>query len=279
VTSGIVSALGRSGLSGEGYEDFIQTDASINPGNSGGALVNLRGELVGINSAIIGPAGGNVGIGFAVPIAMARTVVEQILRYGEVRRGRLGVGTDDLTPDLAKQLGLANADGAVVASVERGSPADRAGLKVEDVVVAINGRPVRGSSDLRNRVGLVPIGEEVELRVLRAGRPVVIRARVAEPFAVSTTVGEAVPQLEGARVANIEPGMPIYGQVEGVVVTQIEPNSPAARNGLRRYDIVVAVNRRRVRSVQELFAAVRGVEAPLRVSLLRGESLLTLVLR
>jgi len=274
-----VSALGRSGLSGEGYEDFIQTDASINPGNSGGALVNLRGELVGINSAIIGPSGGNVGIGFAVPIGMARTVVEQILRYGEVRRGRLGVGTDDLTPDLAKQLGLSNADGAVVASVERGSPADRAGLKVEDVVVAINGRPVRGSSDLRNRVGLVPIGEEVELRVLRAGKPVVIRARVAEPFAVSTTVGEAVPQLEGARVANIEPGMPIYGQVEGVVVTQIEPNSPAARNGLRRYDIVVAVNRRRVRSVQELFAAVRGAEAPLRVSLLRGESLLTLVLR
>jgi serine protease Do/serine protease DegQ len=279
VTSGIVSALGRSGLSGEGYEDFIQTDASINPGNSGGALVNLRGELVGINSAIIGPSGGNVGIGFAVPINMARTVVEQILRYGEVRRGRLGVGTEDITPELAKQLGLANADGAVVGSVDKGSPADRAGLKVDDVVVAMNGRAVRSSSDLRNRVGLVPIGDEVELRVLRAGKPVVIRARVAEPFAVSTTVGEALPQLEGARVANIEPGMPVYGQVEGVVVTQVEANSPAARNGLRRYDIVVAVNRRRVRSVQELFAAVRAAEAPLRLSLLRGESLLTLVLR
>jgi serine protease Do/serine protease DegQ len=279
VTSGIVSALGRSGLSGEGYEDFIQTDASINPGNSGGALVNLRGELVGINSAIIGPSGGNVGIGFAVPINMARTVVEQILRYGEVRRGRLGVGTEDITPELAKQLGLPSADGAVVGSIDKGSPADRAGLKVDDVVVAMNGRPVRSSSDLRNRVGLVPIGDEVELRVLRAGKPVVIRARVAEPFAVSTTVGEAVPQLEGARVANIEPGMPIYGQVEGVVVTQVEANSPAARNGLRRYDIVLAVNRRRVRSVQELFAAVRAAEAPLRLSLLRGESLLSLVLR
>ncbi len=279
VTSGIVSALGRSGLSGEGYEDFIQTDASINPGNSGGALVNLRGELVGINSAIIGPSGGNVGIGFAVPINMARTVVDQIQRYGEVRRGRLGVGTEDVTPELAKRLGLPSADAAIVASVEKGSPADRAGLQVQDVVVGMNGKPVRGSADLRNRVGLVPIGEEVELRVLRAGKPVVIKARVAEPFAISTTVGEAVPQLDGARVANIEPGMPMHGQVEGVLVTTVEPNSAAARNGLRKNDIVVAVNRRRVRAVAELVVAVRQAEAPVRLALLRGESLLTLVLR
>jgi serine protease Do/serine protease DegQ len=279
VTSGIVSALGRSGLSMEGYEDFIQTDASINPGNSGGALVNLRGDLVGINSAIIGPSGGNVGIGFAVPINMARAVMDQILRFGEVRRGRLGVGTEDLTPHLAQSMGLPSAEGAVVGTVEKDSPADKAGLKVRDVVVAMNGRPVRGSIDLRNRVGLVPIGEEVELRVLRAGKPVVIRARVAEPFAVSTTVGEVVPQLEGARVANIEQGMPMYGRVEGVLVTAVEPNTAAARNGLRKNDVLVAVNRRRVRSLAELVVAVRGAEPPLRLSLLRGESLLTLVLR
>ena len=140
VTSGIVSALGRSGLSIEGYEDFIQTDASINPGNSGGALVNLRGELVGINTAIIGPSGGNVGIGFAVPSNMARAVMNQIVRYGEVRRGRLGIEMADLTPELAKKLGVTSLDGAVVTVVQPGSPAEKAGLRQRDVVTAMNGR-------------------------------------------------------------------------------------------------------------------------------------------
>jgi serine protease DegQ len=167
-TSGIVSALGRSGLSVEGYEDFIQTDASINPGNSGGALVNLRGELVGINSAIIGPSGGNVGIGFAVPSMIARAVMDQIVRFGEVRRGRLGITMQD----------LAGADGASVAEVEPRSPAAQAGLRKGDVIVALNGRAVRRAAELRARLSVVPVGERVELGIQRGGQPQLIRATV-----------------------------------------------------------------------------------------------------
>jgi len=167
-TSGIVSALGRSGLSVEGYEDFIQTDASINPGNSGGALVNLRGELVGINSAIIGPSGGNVGIGFAVPSMIARAVMDQIVRFGEVRRGRLGITMQD----------LAGAGGASVAEVEPRSPAAQAGLRKGDVIVALNGRAVRGAAELRARLSVVPVGERVELGIRRGGQPQLIRATV-----------------------------------------------------------------------------------------------------
>ena len=280
VTSGIVSALGRSGLGIEGYEDFIQTDASINPGNSGGALVNLKGELVGINTAIIGPSGGNVGIGFAVPVNMARQVMAQIERFGEVRRGRLGVTTTDLTHEAARQLGVKATEGALVVAVETGSAADKAGLRKGDVVLSANGRPIRGSADVRNRAGLTPIGEEIALTVERPGKGrTEMRVRVGEPFAVTGSAGEAVPQLAGARVANIEPGMPMHGYVEGVIVVSVEPNSPALRNGLRAGDVIYGVNRRQVRSVGEFLAALRGTDGSLRISLLRGEYRITLVIR
>lgn len=279
VTSGIVSALGRTGLSIEGYEEFIQTDASINPGNSGGALVNLRGELVGINTAIIGPSGGNVGIGFAVPAHMARAVLDQILRFGEVRRGKLGVSTQDVTPDLAAKHRLAATEGAFVAQVERGSPAERAGLRPGDVVTSLDGRPIHSSSELRNRVGLVPVGEELELGVVREGRALKLRARVGELFRVTRVTGETIPQLAGARVANVEPGMPMHGQIEAVVVTAVDEASPAHRNGLRAGDLIVGVNRVRVRSVPELIAAMRAADRPVRVSLLRGEYRITLLVR
>ncbi len=179
VTSGIVSALGRSGLSPEGYEDFIQTDASINPGNSGGALVNLRGELIGINTAIIGPAGGNVGIGFAVPGNMARSILTQIVKFGEVRRGRLGIEMLDLNSQIAKKLGVASLDGVVITAVQPGSAADKAGLRERDIVLAMNGRPVQSAAELRARLGLTAIGEEVELRVARGGESRTIKVRIA----------------------------------------------------------------------------------------------------
>ncbi|ANC92400.1 Do family serine endopeptidase [Azospirillum humicireducens] len=169
VTSGIVSALGRSGLKIEGYEDFIQTDASINPGNSGGALVNFQGELIGINTAIIGPAGGSVGIGFAVPVTIVRSVMEQLREYGEVRRGRLGVAIQDLTPDLAESLNLKGDEGALIAKIERGSPADSGGLRSGDVVVAVDGRAIRSATDFRNRIGLLRVGTPVQLTVVRNG--------------------------------------------------------------------------------------------------------------
>jgi Do/DeqQ family serine protease len=186
VTSGIVSALGRSGLGVEGYEDFIQTDASINPGNSGGPLVNLRGECVGINTAILTPGGGNVGIGFAVPINMARKVMEQILRFGEVKRGRIGVAIQDLTPDLAQAMNTTHTTGAVIARVDPGSSAERAGLHSGDLVVAVNGVAVRGGTQLRNMIGLARIGEDVELTVDRKGaeRKVAVHIDPAGPTAV-----------------------------------------------------------------------------------------------
>jgi Do/DeqQ family serine protease len=169
VTSGIVSALGRSGLGIEGYEDFIQTDASINPGNSGGALVDLRGNLVGINTAILAPGGGNIGIGFAVPINMARRVMDQLIRYGEVKRGRIGVTIQDLTPDLAEAMKTPRVTGAVIARVEPGSAADHAGLRSGDLVIAANGVAVRSGTQLRNAIGLTRIGDEVKLTVDRGG--------------------------------------------------------------------------------------------------------------
>ena len=279
VTSGIVSALGRTGLGIEGYEDFIQTDASINPGNSGGALVNLAGELIGINTAIIGPSGSSVGIGFAVPSNMARAVMEQIIRFGEVRRGRVGVVTQDMTHELAQSLAAGSAEGAVVVKVEPGSPAEKAGLKPRDIVTGVDGRPVRSSADLRNRMGLIPVGEDVELQVRREARPLKLRLRIAELYTATAIPGEAVPQLAGVRVSNIEPGMPAYGIVEGAIVTRIEANTPGAKTGLRPGDVLYGVNRSRVRSVAELLAALRGNERPLRIFLLRGDTRLTLTLR
>ena len=279
VTSGIVSALGRSGIGADGYEEFIQTDASINPGNSGGALVNLRGELIGINTAIIGPAGGNVGIGFAVPTNMARAVIDQVLKYGEVRRGRLGVETQDLTPDTAKQLGVAVTEGAVVLRVEKGSAAEKAGLRPKDIVVAVGERPIRASGELRNRVGLTPVGEEVDMTVLREGQKIKVKARVAELYQSTSVVGEAIPQLAGLKVADIQPGMPMHGQLEGVFVAGVERESAAFRNGLRAGDVIVGVGRARVRTVKQLGDSLRAAEQPIRLALLRGDYRIQLVIR
>jgi Do/DeqQ family serine protease len=192
VTSGIVSALGRSGLGIEGYEDFIQTDASINPGNSGGPLVNLQGECVGINTAILAPGGGNIGIGFAVPINMVRRVMEQLIRYGEVKRGRIGVAIQDLTPDLAQAMSTSHTTGAVIARVDPGSPAERAGLRSGDLVVAVNGVPVRSGTQLRNTIGLTRIGNDVDLTIDRKGSEysVPVHVEAAGPTPARRRTGE-----------------------------------------------------------------------------------------
>jgi Do/DeqQ family serine protease len=187
VTSGIVSALGRSGLGIEGYEDFIQTDASINPGNSGGPLVNLYGQVVGINTAILAPGGGNIGIGFAVPINMARRVMDQIIRYGEVKRGRIGVAIQDLTPELAQAMSTHQTEGAVIARVETGSPAEQAGLRTGDLVVAANGTTVHSGTQLRNMIGLARIGDQVTLTVDRRGSEVSVPVRIEAATATANT--------------------------------------------------------------------------------------------
>src|SRR4051812_570022 len=266
-TSGIVSALGRSGLSVEGYEHFIQTDASINPGNSGGALVNLKGELIGINSAIIGPSGGNVGIGFAVPSVMARAVMDQLIRFGEVRRGRLGISMED----------VAGGEGAKIAEVQPNSPAAQAGLKAGDVVNALNGRPVRGAAELRARLGVVPVGETVELRLQRGKEAHAVKARIGEIEKGQIAGAQSLPELAGAGLAEAErKGLP--GRNRAVLVTNAEAGSPAFEHGLRSGDLIIGVNQRRVNSVQELAKALR-TQGRLVLNVVRGDTLLAIPVR
>jgi serine protease Do/serine protease DegQ len=265
-TSGIVSALGRSGLSVEGYEHFIQTDASINPGNSGGALVNLRGELVGINTAILGPTGGNVGIGFAVPSFIARAVMDQLIGSGEVRRGRLGISMQDPT----------GGEGAVVAEVQADSPAAQAGLRKGDVITALNGRPVRSAAELRARLGVMPVGETVELRVLRGGESRTLKPRIGE-IAAGAPGGQAVQELAGASFQEVERRGP-RGRERVVLVAAVKAGTPAFKQGLRAGDLILGVNGRRVASVAQLGKALRA-SGSIALNVLRGDSLLGLPLR
>ncbi len=279
VTSGIVSALGRSGLGIEAYEDFIQTDASINPGNSGGALVNLRGELIGINTAILGPGGGNIGIGFAIPINMAEDIMEQLIEHGEVRRGRLGVTAQDLTPELAKAFGIERTRGTVIAQVEPGSPADKAGLKPGDVVVAVNGRQVNNSTDMRNAIGLVRIGAEVKMEIVRNGKTRHLTAEVAEQQASTADGGRYSAHLEGAVLSDIQEGSPLYGKLEGVVVQSVERGSRAQRSGLREGDVILSVNKHPVGSLAEMGKVIKGKQRALLLNLQRGNTALFMLLQ
>jgi serine protease DegQ len=277
VTSGIVSALGRSGLSIEGYEDFIQTDASINPGNSGGALVGLDGKLIGVNTAILSPAGGNVGIGFAVPSEMAKAVMTQLIDHGEVRRGQLGIGVQDLTPDLAAALELGDLRGALIANVDPGSPAERAGIKVGDVVIAINGRPVQGMTDLRNRIGLTPVGSTVDLTIIRGEAEQVITATIEAKANLSDQLVNTA--LAGASLRDTTPDEARMVGTSAVVVESVQANSPAALAGLWPRDVIVAVNRTPVSSTQQLLSFVAEQQAILALELIRDGKRLMLVAR
>ncbi|HRX69946.1 MAG: DegQ family serine endoprotease [Candidatus Competibacteraceae bacterium] len=278
VTSGIVSALGRTGLGIQGYEDFIQTDASINPGNSGGALVNLRGELVGVNTAIIAPGGGNVGIGFAIPSNMVSRLMNQIIEHGSVRRGQLGVSAQDLTPELARAFNIPANQGAVIAQVVPRSAAARAGLREGDVVLRVNDRPIRDSNSLRNAVGLLEIGASVQLDILRDGRPLTIKAKVGEYVPDKAEGDDLNPRLAGAVFEDIGPNSPLAGKVQGVRVARVESGSPAAQAGLRSNDVITAINRRRVSSTDEL-RRIAADNNTLMINLIRGRGELLLVLR
>jgi serine protease DegQ len=278
VTSGIVSALGR-GLNAEAYQSFIQTDASINPGNSGGALIDFEGELVGINTAIVSPAGGNVGIGFAVPVNMAVAAMGQIVKYGEVRRGRLGVYIQSVTPDLAEALDLSVTDGAMITQVEPDSAAADAGLAVGDVIVEFNGEPIVGAADLRNEIGLAAVGNGISLGVIRDGRRLDIEAEIEEPTVLALGSGEAIEALRGADFRNLAPSDARYGSVEGVLVARVKAGSAAARYGLQEGDIVTAVNRTRVSSVAELSAALEQGGETIALEVLRGEARMFIVVR
>ncbi len=267
VTSGIVSAMGRKGLGIKGYEDFIQTDASINPGNSGGALVNLRGELVGVNTAILARGGGNIGIGFAIPVNMAQRIMAQLMEYGEVRRGLLGIQAQDLTPDLATAFRISASKGAVVTRVTAGSTAAKAGLQSGDVITRANGRPVDDATDLRNVIGLSRIGERVELEFLRDGRQKKIKARVAEPERVRIRGGKVDKRLRGAVLESNE----AQDKERGIGIISVKPRSTAAKTGLRAGDRILSVNRRRVVTFEELIKAVRLDRKQMLLNIQRGD--------
>lgn len=280
VTSGIISAIERSGLGIEGYENFIQTDASINPGNSGGALVNLRGELIGINTAIYSKSGGSQGIGFAIPINMAEGIMQQLLSYGEVRRGRLGAQAQDLTPQLAEAFNIPFRRGAVVSHVEKDSAADRAGLKPGDIVIEINGKAVRNAYSLRNYLGLLRIGQSVEMNILRDKKKLVLKATVAAQDKNKESVaGEKLhTHLTGTEIQNIQPGSKLYGRITGVIISAVEPGSPAARTGLRRGDIITSANRKDISNIVELENAISNNDGLL-LNIRRGNSSLFLFLQ
>ncbi len=273
VTSGIISALGRSGLGIEGYEDFIQTDASINPGNSGGALVNLRGEFIGMNTAILAPGGGNIGIGFAIPANMVMTLVDSLVKHGEVRRGLLGVTTQDLTPELVKAFGLKSKRGAVISRVETASAADRAGLEPGDIIVALNGRKVKGSYQIRNMIGLMGIGDSVDIEIIRANERKTVRAVIGKPRKQQLAGKKLHRTLQGTVLATTQ-----KRQIEGVMFEKIKTNSYAWRVGLRPGDIIVSANRYRVRNLDELKQVV-DPRQPLLINIQRGGEAFFLVLK
>jgi len=281
VTSGIVSALGRDrGGTRDGYQDFIQTDASINPGNSGGALVNSKGELIGINSAIVSRSGGNQGIGFAVPTNIVQGVMRQLESYGEVRRGRIGVLISDITPTLKEALDLTTLNGALVSDVVEDSPAEKAGLKRDDVIVAFNGGDVLDASDIRNAVGLIEPGERADITYLRDGKRRTTRIDVEavseddeESGVVSTEKEElASESFSGAELTDIPSDLDLRGGDEGVYVSTVERGSKAQRAGLRKGDIIRAVNRQDIIDLDDFEDATEGEEGPFALSVERNGS-------
>src|ERR1700728_1677590 len=265
VTAGIVSALGRTGINPDGYEDFIQTDASINPGNCGGALVNLRGELVGIISAILSRSGGNIGIGFAIPVNMVKGVVDQLIRYGQVKRGVLGVNIYPVTPDIAKEFGVAESSGALVAGVAPGSAAERAGVKTGDIIVSINGVAMKDAGELRNTIGMLRIGDKVEIGLLRDGKPRKLTALIAERGDLETAnAADIAKGLEGAELGDAPDG-------GGVLVKTVQDGSPAAQNGLRTNDLIVGVGRTPVTNTKSFKEAAKNANV-LVLNLRRGST-------
>ncbi len=279
VSSGIVSALGRTGLGIESYENFIQTDASINPGNSGGALVNLRGRLVGINTAIIAPGGGNIGIGFAIPVNMARQIMDQLIEFGEVRRGRIGVQIQDLTPELAKEFRVNHDGGALIAQVMADSPAENAGLATGDVIISVNRKSVHSGADLRNYIGLLRVGARVDLVLVRNGDEMKLSLKVGEIKQAYTEPGKEIPKLKGASFGPIPQDSPFFGRIKGVYVVGVLKNSPAWKAGLREEDVITSINRQLVANSSELMTIAGQSGGSLLLNIARGEGSLFILIR
>ena len=254
VTSGIVSALGRSGLGIEAYENFIQTDASINPGNSGGALVNLKGELIGINTAIIGSRGGSgsVGIGLAIPVNMALDITKQLIEYGKVRRGYLGVSAQDLTNDLSKAFGIKTNRGAIITQVLKDSPADLAGISIGDVVIKINNEDVQNASAMRNKIGLLKLNSIITMEINRKGKIITTEVQITEPKISKNDGIKINSRLQGIVFSEILKNMPEYGKITGIKIIKMRKDSVAFSAGIRPNDIILSINNIPVQKIQDL---------------------------
>jgi len=272
VTSGIVSALGRTGI-GAGLEDFIQTDASINPGNSGGALVNMQGQLVGINSAIISRTGGNVGIGFAVPTEIASSIMSQILDFGEVRRGLLGVTISPIDAAAAEALNAPVDAGAMIIEIAPESAAEKAGLRLEDIIVEVNNKKISDARELSNAIGLLSAGDKVAIDYVRDGQRLNTTAELGSRVTSNVAGGDIHTGLVGAEFQSTT-----ASSVRGVEVPNVDEGSPAAQRGLRIGDVIVAVNRQRVQSIGELIDVASQFDI-LFLTVQRGDRQLMLQIR
>jgi len=273
VTSGIVSALGRSGLNIENYEDFIQTDAAINSGNSGGALVNLRGELIGINTAILGPNGGNVGIGFAIPSTMVNNLIGQIIEYGEVRRGILGVSGRSVNSELAKAMELEVNQGGFVEQVAPDSAAEEAGIKAGDVITKVNGKPVKSFSELKGKIGSIGAGKSVKITVIRpSGKEKQLKVTLKKPETADVEAASLHPMLDGAKLENSASG-------NGISVKEVDQDSPAALIGLVDGDVISGINRTRLKNIAELRNFLKDRKGVFALNIVRGNTNLYLMIR
>jgi serine protease Do len=272
VTSGIVSALGRSGLNAENYENFIQTDAAINRGNSGGALVNLNGELIGINTAILAPDGGNIGIGFAIPSNMVKNLTAQMVQYGQVKRGELGILGTELNSELAKAMKVDAQRGAFVSQVMPNSSAAKAGIKAGDVITSLNGKPISSFAALRAEVGSMPVGSKITLGLLRDGKPVNVSLELQQSSQNQVDSSTIFSGIEGAEMSN-------KGEDKGVVVNNVKANSPAARIGLKKGDVIMGANQQPVKNIAELRKILDSKPSVLALNIQRGDSSLYLLMQ
>lgn len=272
VTSGIVSALGRSGLNAENYENFIQTDAAINRGNSGGALVNLNGELIGINTAILAPDGGNIGIGFAIPSNMVKNLTAQMVQYGQVKRGELGILGTELNSELAKAMKVDAQRGAFVSQVMPNSSAAKAGIKAGDVITSLNGKPISSFAALRAEVGSMPIGSKVTLGLLRDGKPVNVSLELQQSSQNQVDSSTIFSGIEGAEMSN-------KGADKGVVVNNVKANSPAARIGLKKGDVIMGANQQPVKNIAELRKILDSKPSVLALNIQRGDTSIYLLMQ
>src|SRR5579883_416047 len=278
VTSGIVSALGRTQLGIENYENFIQIDASINLGNSGGALINMQGQLVGINTAILAPSRGNVGIGFAIPANMAKSVMDQLIAYGNVKRGVLGIGAQDVSPELADAFHLGDAKGAVVTLVLPNSPAQLAGLMVGDVITAVNGSPVKNGSDVVNTIGFLRVDTKTTIDIIRNNKHMTVTVTLSDPQKRKEIMEKADPFLYGVGLKNFTLFSPIHGNVAGILVVSVDPDSNAWNSDLRPGDVIISANQQQVKNIDDLKASVTKSGKTVLLNVLRGPSAIFLVI-